>query len=133
MDDSQARRFTPEEANQLLGELRPLVERMRLAYGTLESSRARLADLAEKAVMGGGSRMPPHLMQAGRQLELSLLAIQRHGVVVKDLAAGLIDFPAELHGRPVFLCWRPGEPAVEFWHEVEAGFSGRQPLDSGAR
>jgi len=133
MDIPEARLFTPEEANQVLGQLRPLVERMRLAYGTLHAARGRLSDLAEKAVMGGGSRMPPHLMQAGEHLESSVLAIQRFGVIIKDLATGLIDFPAELQGRRVFLCWKPGEPAVDFWHEVEGGFSGRQPLDPGAR
>jgi hypothetical protein len=105
---------------------------MRLAYGTLHAARARLADLAEKAVAGGGSRMPPHLMQAGDHLESSILAIQRYGVVIKDLGMGLIDFPAELQGRQVFLCWRPGEAEVGFWHEVDGGFAGRQPLDPAA-
>jgi hypothetical protein len=128
MDGADTRFFTPDEANQLLVELRPLVERMRLAYGTLHAARARLSDLAEKAVTGGGSRMPPHLMQAGEHLEASILAIQRHGVVIKDLSSGLIDFPAEHEGRQVFLCWKPGEPAVGYWHEVEGGFDGRRPL-----
>ncbi|MBM3122351.1 MAG: DUF2203 family protein [Chloroflexi bacterium] len=129
MDGVDTRFFTPDEANQLLVELRPLVERMRLAYGTLHAARARLTDLAEKAVAGGGSRMPPHLMQAGEQLESSILAIRRHGVVIKDLSSGLIDFPAEYEGRPIFLCWRPGESAVGYWHEVEGGFDGRRPLE----
>lgn len=129
MDDLETRFFTPEEANRLLIELRPLVERMLLAYGTLHAARARLSDLADKAVMGGGSRMPPHLMQAGDQLESSILAIRRHGVVIKDLSSGLIDFPAEHEGRQIFLCWKPGEPAVGYWHEVEGGFDGRRPLE----
>jgi len=131
MDGLETHLFTPDEANQLLGELLPLVERMRLAYTTLHAARARLSDLAEKAVLGGGSRMPPHLMQAGEQLESSILAIRRHGVVIKDLASGLIDFPAERQGRQVFLCWRPGEPVVGYWHEVDGGFDGRKPLESG--
>ena len=129
MDVLDTRLFTPDEANQLLGELRPLVERMRLAYSTLHAARARLSDLAEKAVIGGGSRMPPHLMQAGEQLESSVLAIRRHGVVIKDLSSGLIDFPAEHEGRQVFLCWKPGESAIGYWHEVEGGFDGRKPLE----
>lgn len=130
MDAVDDRLFTPQEANALLGELRPLVERMRLAFGTLHASRARLMDLAEKAVLGGGSRIPPHLMVAGEQLEASILAIRRHGVVIKDLSSGLIDFPSQRQGRRVFLCWRAGEPDVGYWHDVEGGFAGRQPLEA---
>jgi hypothetical protein len=50
------------------------------------------------------------------------------GVVVKDLDAGLVDFPAERDGRAVFLCWQLGEDEVAFWHGVEEGFAGRKPL-----
>lgn len=129
MDTDGSHLFTADEANALLSELKPLVERMRLAFGTLHAARARLSDLAEKAVIGGGSRIPPHLMHAGEQLESSILAIQRYGVVIKDLSTGLIDFPAEREGRRVFLCWRPDETAVGFWHDMEGGFAGRQPLE----
>lgn len=130
MDNPATHLFTPEEANALLGELRPLIDRMRRSYSTLHAARARLSDLAEKAVLGGGSRMPADLMRAGEHLETCVLAIQRHGVVIKDLSSGLIDFPSEREGKPVFLCWKAGEPAVGFWHDVEGGFTGRQPLES---
>ena len=130
MDRSSSHLFTPDEATALLGELRPLVERVRQSYATLHAARARLSDLAEKAVVGGGSRMPTELMRAGEQMETAVLAIQRRGVVIKDLSSGLIDFPSEREGRPVFLCWKPGEPAVGFWHDAEDGFAGRQPLGS---
>jgi len=130
MDNSSAHLFTPDEATALLGELRPLIERVRQSYATLHAARARLSDLAEKAVLGGGSRIPTDLMRAGEQLETSVLAIQHHGVVLKDLSSGLIDFPSERQGRAVFLCWKPGEPAVGFWHDVEGGYAGRQPLET---
>jgi hypothetical protein len=51
------------------------------------------------------------------------------GIEVKDYGTGLIDFPAERDGRPVYLCWRLGEPTVQYWHELDAGFAGRQPVD----
>jgi hypothetical protein len=57
--------------------------------------------------------------------------LRRLGVELKGFD-GLIDFPGEIDGRPVCLCWRLGEPSVRYWHEVDAGFSGRQPLDSAA-
>lgn len=129
MDQPFAHRFTQHEANALLDELRPLVQQMRTAHATLQASQARLHDLMEKAVLGGGSRMPPELMRAGSRLEKAVLAIQRRGVVIKDVSVGLLDFPSERDGRPVFLCWKPGEPAVGHWHDVEDGYAGRQPLE----
>ena len=59
----------------------------------------------------------------GYQRELEALGIQ-----LKDRRLGLVDFPSEMNGRHVLLCWRLGEPDVQFWHEVDAGYSGRQPL-----
>ncbi len=59
----------------------------------------------------------------GYQRELDQLGIQ-----LKDRGIGLIDFPSEMDGRPVLLCWRLGEPSVQFWHDIDAGFAGRQPL-----
>ncbi len=129
MDQAFAHRFTQDEANALLDELRPLVEQMRTAHATLRASQARLHDLMEKAVLGGGSRIPPELMRAGTHLETAVLGIQRRGVVIKDVSVGLLDFPSERDGRPVFLCWKPGESAVGYWHDVEGGYAGRQPLD----
>jgi hypothetical protein len=58
--------------------------------------------------------------------------LEQLGVELKDYFTGLIDFPARLNGRPVYLCWRLGEPEVAHWHELEAGFAGRQPLTADA-
>ena len=55
------------------------------------------------------------------------------GVEFKDYERGLVDFPGERDGRPVYLCWQLGEPEVRFWHELDAGFQGRQPLDARTR
>jgi hypothetical protein len=54
--------------------------------------------------------------------------IRELGVILKDLDAGLLDFPHEREGRVVFLCWHPPEARVAFWHEIEAGYAGRQPI-----
>ena len=56
--------------------------------------------------------------------------LEQLGVECKSLDSGLFDFPCELDGRVVYLCWRTGERAVTHWHEVEAGFAGRQPLEA---
>ena len=52
-------------------------------------------------------------------------------VVLRDLDRGLVDFPALRHGREIYLCWVEGEPSIEYWHEPDAGFDGRRPLDDG--
>jgi hypothetical protein len=51
------------------------------------------------------------------------------GCILKDINTGLVDFPTVRKGREVFLCWQHGEPEIAFWHDVDAGFAGRQPLD----
>jgi hypothetical protein len=77
--------------------------------------------------------------QRAEELERQALALAREldgyqreledlGIQLKDRRLGLVDFPSEMGGRPVLLCWRLGEPEVQFWHEVDAGFAGRQPL-----
>jgi hypothetical protein len=58
--------------------------------------------------------------------------LRQLGVEPKNGPEGLVDFPAMLDGRPVFLCWKLGEPEVMFWHDLEAGFQGRQPLAAGS-
>jgi hypothetical protein len=54
--------------------------------------------------------------------------IDQLGLTLRDIESGLVDFPALVSGRQVWLCWRRGEAAVEWWHELESGFSSRQPL-----
>ncbi len=54
--------------------------------------------------------------------------LRQLGIELKDYDKGLIDFPSRMNGREVYLCWRLGEPAVQYWHELEAGFAGRQRI-----
>src|SRR5579885_597467 len=56
--------------------------------------------------------------------------IESAGCLLKDLNIGLIDFPCELDGREVYLCWKLGEPAIRFWHNTDAGYAGRKPIDA---
>jgi hypothetical protein len=63
-----------------------------------------------------------------REIEGYIAEAAALGVMVKGLDTGLVDFPGELDGRPVLLCWQLGEDKVRYWHEEDAGFAGRQPL-----
>jgi hypothetical protein len=66
---------------------------------------------------------------AGAMLKNSIEAVQETGCLVKDLDIGLVDFPTLFRGVEVYLCWKLGEPGIEFWHGIEEGFRGRKPID----
>jgi hypothetical protein len=134
---SEMRFFTPEEANATLPLLRPLVERLVAERRSLVATTADLRALG--AVVGGNGgridseragRLQEEASRAAAELSGHVDEIEALGAQVKDLDAGLVDFPA-LHpesGKTVLLCWRLGESEVGNWHGLEDGFAGRKPL-----
>lgn len=90
--------------------------------------RPDLEPTLETAINNGHNELTPEAMEAFKQVRQAIEAIQGHGVLVKDVNNGLLDFPAERDGDVVFLCWRHDEPRVEHWHDVDSGYAGRQPL-----
>jgi hypothetical protein len=70
------------------------------------------------------------MVQDFEKFDVLIHEIQATGVLIKDINLGLLDFPALKDGREVYLCWQYGEGEIAFWHEIEAGFAGRQPIDS---
>jgi len=132
----QPRRFfTVEEANALLPEIEPLVRRLQRLGQELSDVRSRLTAWQWKARANGqiGLADLEADTRLARELTTEVQAlverIQAFGCEVKDLEMGLVDFPALRKGRPVYLCWRLGEPRVGYWHELETGFAGRRPID----
>jgi hypothetical protein len=122
------RYFTVSEANELLPQLEPLVGRV-LALRARASHHSRemgalLADLSSDV----GGPLPSRLTEEFAEIEDLIERIQAHGVVLKSLEAGLLDFLCERNGRDVFLCWRYGEPAVQYYHELHTGYQGRRPI-----
>jgi hypothetical protein len=129
------RYFSPAEANALLPRVRPLAERLVAARADQLAAHAELAELAARVGGNGGGidsarsvRLARVAAEAEERVRTALDALQRLGVVVKDLDSGLVDFPAQRGGAEVFLCWRLGEEAVAYWHGLEEGFAGRKPL-----
>lgn len=131
------RTFTREEAEALLPEVdRLLDEAQRLAQqlrGTEQHHQAehRRARANGQVRAAGSAPVSPDAARRalGAQLSQLLERIQAMGIVVRDIRSGLIDFPSPRGGRIVYLCWRRGEPfEIRWWHEIEAGFAGRQPL-----
>jgi hypothetical protein len=122
--------FTINEANDLLPVVRPKLEKIKTLYNKLaafrESSKAAsAAGESGGGGMEGGSAYVQSLYEIGKlTTELGDLGIQ-----LKDHTRGLIDFPSMREDRVVLLCWQLGEEEeIEYWHELEAGFMGRQPL-----
>lgn len=76
----------------------------------------------------GGGAAAAAMLRAGERVAREMAFLEQHGILLRDADAGLVDFPAEREGRPVFLCWRRGEPGVDFWHGRDEGFVSRRPL-----
>lgn len=122
--------FTVEEANDLLPSIRPKLEKLRSLYKKIDVFREPVKAAAKAAESGGGG-MENASVYVESLYEIGKLTAEFHniGVELKDYSRGLIDFPSLKDGRVVLLCWQLGEDEkIEWWHEIEAGFAGRQPL-----
>ena len=134
--DPAPRTFTREEAEALLPEVDRLLGEAQVLAETLASTEQQAQAVQWKARANGqvnaaaGSEAPDTARRSiAGQLRQLIERIQGLGVVVRDIRSGLIDFPSLRDGRLVNLCWRRGEALeIRWWHEVEAGFGGRQPL-----
>lgn len=122
--------FSIEEANAMLPTARRILLRIRRAHSRLLSFQEAAKQAAEGAEHGGGG-MPDgaRYISVLSTLSSSTSELDALGVQLKDYERGLIDFPSLRDGRVVLLCWHLGEgDRIEWWHDVETGFAGRQPL-----
>jgi hypothetical protein len=131
--DSWPRLFTVDEANALLPEIVPLLMEMRARKVALDTSLARLEHLTPAMRLNGHAAEARALEGRIHDLTTELAAAVDHlnaqGIEIKSLDHGLIDFPVRRGNRVVYLCWRLGEGAtIRYWHEIDAGFAGRQRL-----
>ncbi len=128
MEPSFSKLFTVEEANALLPKLRELLDDLTLHRDALREKAPHLEPILRAAGANGGGRVGSEYGVEAYNLYLAMGRIHELGVLLKDLDMGLLDFPHEREGRIVFLCWHPPEERVGYWHEIEAGYAGRQPL-----
>lgn len=122
------RHYARSEANALLPTIEALLRELREARDRLTDADAHAA-LAEAAPTNGGGGEGRAVGEAFLQVRRMLAELQELELVLRDIDRGLLDFPAIIEGREVYLCWELGEAEVSFWHDLEAGFRGRQPLD----
>lgn len=121
--------YTPKEANNLLEIIRPMAAELMRIGARIRDHQPELWAVVEKSAGNGGNPELSKLLPDFDRLDALLHRLQEMGIEVKDLSLGLVDFPAVKDGRTVFLCWKYDEGSIQFWHEVEAGFAGRQPID----
>lgn len=120
------------DANERVDELRPLLEQLRTDRDIVAATQKRLEQL--RAPSGNGVPNPEldeQRQQMGatiKRMEAVVRQIDAWGISLRDISTGLVDFPALVNGRPVWLCWKLGEDDIAWWHELEAGVAGRRPL-----
>jgi len=121
--------YTLSEANEALTIIRPMMRELMELGGRIRTHQPEYWSVVQKSAGNGGNLALSRLLPDFDRLDLLLHAIQDMGIEVKDLTIGLIDFVALHDGREVYLCWKYGEESIQFWHEIEAGFAGRQLID----
>jgi hypothetical protein len=122
--------FTLQQANEALNIIRPLMDEVQAIREKIMSTQPDAWTAIEKSVGNGGSRALSQIVQDFEKLDLLVHQILDTGVLIKDVNIGLLDFPALKDGREVYLCWQYGEGEIAFWHEIEAGYAGRQPIST---
>ncbi|MCA9971010.1 MAG: DUF2203 domain-containing protein [Anaerolineales bacterium] len=120
--------FTVQEANDLLPQIAPLMGQLLERRARAVTRRQALGPLLDDYRSNVGGTAASELVRDFDAIETLLQQIVGFGVEVKDVNAGLIDFLSRRDGREVYLCWRYGEPRIAFYHDLETGFNGRQPL-----
>ncbi len=127
--NSIMRLFTVAEANDLLPEIVPKLEAIKGLYSQIERHTSAAQAAASASEFGGGMEGGTRYVKTLYDVGKIMTEVGEMGVQFKDHARGLIDFPSLRDGRVVLLCWQFGDgDQVEWWHETEAGFAGRQPL-----
>jgi hypothetical protein len=119
--------YTREEARALLPQIRQWLARLSHLRKDVEKFERRLSQMGAQSDDIGGETVNDWIRALADMQEI-LVEFQRREIFVKDLDRGLIDFPAIIGGREVFLCWESDEDDVEFWHDLESGFAGRERL-----
>ena len=128
------RHFTVDEANELIPTLTPILEDLQGLQQRLVDVAGEVADFERRAMGNGNGEntdmfKPGHdLREIQREIQQRVHFLQGMGCHLKAIEHGIVDFPTRMYGRDVYLCWRLGEARVAYWHDMDAGFAGRQPL-----
>jgi len=124
------RYFSLTDANDALKIIRPLMDDVQAIRLKIVEKQPEAWPAIEKSAGNGGNKALSNLVQDFERLDVLIHQVLDTGAQIKDINIGLLDFSALRNGREVYLCWKYGEHDIAFWHEVEAGFAGRQPIET---
>jgi len=126
-----SKRYTVAEANRTIPYVDAIVRELQERYRVVKESGRLHNSLPSTEEVRRGS-LKADIREAADRIRACLDELQAIGAELKDYELGLVDFPAELEGRPILLCWKIGEERIGFWHEVEGGYKARQPVPEDA-
>ncbi len=133
MSTEQERPFTLAEAQGLVPRLKSLLGEIADEWNRIRELHPEIQKARENAPFDGFSKAGVTYVESVSRLVASMNQIKGLGVLLKDPDKGLCDFPYMRNGRMVYLCWQMGEETIGYWHDVESGFAGREPLDDTDR
>ena len=119
--------YTPEEARALLPDVKRWLEDLAALRAEIEKYEQRMTGLMVPGCDLGGSLVNSWVRKLVEMQDVLMKFFQRE-IQIKDLDRGLIDFPAFHGDKEVFLCWEQGEEDIEFWHDLDSGYAGRERL-----
>lgn len=119
--------YTVEEARALLPQIREWLAELHQSRRRLKQLDDRIAHLISDGADAGGEAVQSQIKLLA-ELQGKLAEFQRREIQIKDVERGLIDFPAIIGGKEVFLCWEQDEDDIEFWHDLDSGYAGREKL-----
>jgi hypothetical protein len=125
----EERIFTLSEATSLLPRLREILGQVGEEWRRIKGLNPEIQKARDAAPYDGYSRFGVEYVNCITHLMFLLQQVKDMGVILKDVDKGLCDFPYMKQGRVVYLCWHLGEDSIEYWHDIETGFAGREPLD----
>jgi hypothetical protein len=125
-DQQQPRLFNLEQANTALQIIRPLVQQILEIRQAILARQPEIWPVLEKAAGNGGNRAASQVEQEFERLDALVRQVEATGALLKDVNTGLVDFLSRHEGRQVYLCWQYNEDRVSYWHDLDAGFAGRQ-------
>ncbi len=121
--------FTVDEANAALEIIRPLLKEILGIRDEILTKQPEVWPAIERSAGNGGNATLSKIAEDFDRLDTLVHRVLATGVEVKDINSGLLDFPALRNGEEVLLCWKYGEDKIAFWHDKEAGYAGRRPIE----
>jgi hypothetical protein len=121
--------FTVAEATSLLPHLRIVLTEISQEWERMRKLNPEIQKARDSAALDGYSKFGVEYVETVSHLTSLIHQVKDMGVHLKDVEKGLCDFPYIKDGRMVYLCWQLGEDTIQYWHDIETGFAGREPLD----